>query len=127
MQIIDVEMESGRLFCPVNGRIICDPQGETIPSPATKVLFLHDIGDFDFVTKDLECLLEQARADVDAAEESSDENSPQNVFMHVLALANAAKAQSNLAVFVITTSGFACGPVSSTFAIGIDMAHEEEV
>jgi hypothetical protein len=126
MQQIDVEMETGRFFCPVTGQLICDPEDETRPSPATKFVFYHEVGDFDFVAKELESLVERARADVEEAEEKGDEDGPGSVFDHFLSLIDTAETHPNLAVFVITTHGFACGPVSNTFAIGIDMAYEEE-
>lgn len=125
MQQIDVEMDTGRFFCPVTGQQICDPEDVTQPSPATMFVYYNEVGEFDFVTKDLEALAEKAREDVEEAEVNGDDEGPESVFDHFLTLVDAAQTHPNIAVFVITTHGMACGPVSTTFAIGIDMAHEQ--
>lgn len=123
MQQIDVEMDTGRFFCPVTGQLICDGDGDADPSPATKFVFLNEIDDFTFVAKDLKSLLKKARADVKA---SDDEGGPDSVFEHFLALVDAAGAHPDLVAVVIRTNSFACGPVSSICKIGIDMAHADE-
>lgn len=119
MQFVDLEMPLSHdfhLYCPVTGQAIALPGEEVTPSPATKFIYCLDVSEFIHVDDAMQQVY-------DAAEEELDDESETHPYDSFLATLRADPAQRNLTVLTITKRGFACGPVSETFAVGIDMAY----
>jgi hypothetical protein len=88
-------------------------------SPATLFVYIEDAGEFEWYSPELEKL--ESTINTEEIEDEW-EDGLSNIERFLAAI----KDKPNLVVFTITTSGIACGPVSSTVHICIDMDYCEE-
>jgi hypothetical protein len=88
-------------------------------SPATLFVYIEDAGEFEWYSPELEKL--ESTVNTEEIEDEC-EDGLSNIERFLAAI----KDKPNLVVFTITTSGIACGPVSSTVHICIDMDYCEE-
>ena len=88
-------------------------------SPATLFVYIEDAGEFEWYSPELEKL--ESTVNTEEIEDEC-EDGLSNIERFLAAI----KDKLNLVVFTITTSGIACGPVSSTVHICIDMDYCEE-
>jgi hypothetical protein len=95
-------------YCPVTGQAISRNR-EFTPSNATLFAYLDDIGDFVTTTPEI--------AELVGNLDPEDELYGDEIVPMLLEFLD----RPNVVCFVITNNGFACGPVSSTIRIGIDM------
>jgi hypothetical protein len=117
MKQIELDLDHVNFYCPVTGEQIVSSELCT-PSPATAFIYLDEIGDFVEISEEFAEINEKI-----IEKENEDED-----FFHFETFMKAIKKIKNLIVFSITTRGMACGPVSSTVHIGIDMNYcNEEV
>ncbi len=124
MQKLELELDEMNFHCPATGkRVLCKDEA-TEPSPATKFVFMHEVGIMDCAAPGIEELYDEV---CEAVEDSEDDamasQYPYEVFLEKL---GEAKERESWVVFSITTCGFACGPVSSTVDVCIDMNYLEE-
>lgn len=113
MHQVQLDLDHDNFFCPATGFHILGPEHYE-PSPATLFVYPEDAGEFEWYSRDLEKLESTINSDevVDQCEDG---------LSNVERFLEAIKDKQNLVVFTITTSGIACGPVSSTIHICIDM------
>jgi hypothetical protein len=107
---VELDLDHDNFFCPATGHQILG--GDTFePSPATEFVFTNESGEFEHIAPKWEQLDKQVNTD------EAMEDDPWERFQRF------AKAidEPKIVVFTITTSGIACGPVSSTVHIGINM------
>lgn len=110
MQSVELDLSHHNFFCPITGQaILSDEHFE--PSEATLFAFLDDVGDFVFIRSDLETKCQQLEKD--------DDTTIDQFLCELLESVDSA----NLVCYSITTRGIACGPVSSTIRIAVDMDH----
>ena len=83
---------------------------EFIPSPAMQFCYLDDIADFQFAQDFIQEAYDQCLEDFD--------DDPLNAFNK---MAGKSFLDNDYVCFSITTSGIACGPVSSTVHYAFDM------
>ncbi len=114
MQEIHLELDHLDFYCPVTGKHILSEE-DSESSPATAFIYIDDIGEFSGIRPDLLKLYEEKCDFYPENDEDEDDLNPIDRFMKLL------KDTPNLVVFNITTSGVACGPVSNTVRVGIDM------
>jgi hypothetical protein len=110
MQKINLDLSHFNFFCPVTGIQIAS-ETEFNPSPALKYYYFD--GYFIHLSEDSKPLL----ADLDI---NLDDETPEINWDNFEIIQNKL-ASKNLVLFEITTSGVACGPMSSTAYICIDM------
>ena len=120
MQTVELCLDHPFLFCPVTGMPIVDDE-DVYSSPALAFIYLTEIEDFQYVHPELEKIYQQCE------EEANDQDEESEVYAFDLFLEKI-KDLENHVMFTITTSGMACGPVSSTIHYCFDMnyMHEEE-
>ena len=107
MQLIQLEQEDWNVFCPSTGQLVFNDTGEPKASTVRGV-WCHEVPD----DPELLCTELQAHwAIQDAADEVVD----------VVAFLNSVDHPGWVA-FEITTSGFACGPVSTTTWTVLDLS-----
>ena len=107
MQNIELNLSHHNFYCPTTGKaIVSDEHFE--PSNATLFAFLDDINEFIFIRDDL---------DLRGRALENDEGSADQLIGKLLENVDS----TNFACYSITTSGMACGPVSSTIRIAVDM------
>ena len=105
-------------FCPACGKQTVDPEDGLVepPCPHLEFLYLTEIDEFEYIKENVKDLLEKERqagdAEEDGKEEERDEMSDYEL------LKNHMSRDSTFVIFELTTSGMACGPVSSTVCIG---------
>jgi hypothetical protein len=101
-----------KLYCPSCGVLVVNDEDEVEQPACEHVLFLYldDIAEFLYIEPELERLIEAKRKNED--EDESDYE----------LLLKEHPSSSTAFVWEETTSGFACGPVSSTLAVGFDLA-----
>jgi hypothetical protein len=117
MQNIEIDWpfnaEPPEIFCPICSAPILK-NGEELNDFCDHVefVYLDEIGDFLFASKSIAQAVEDAR---EKAENDNDDDFEVIEFLD---------ARSNPAGFslALTTSGMACGPVSSTIRVGFDLA-----
>lgn len=110
---IDVDI-AFRFHCPVTGELVAGPEHYG-PSPATAFLLGPEADEFDHLAPQLEPIWEEVRAAHD-----EDERSPWRLFDE---FCRRLEGHDNLVLFSLTSSGIACGPVSSTVHVCIDFSH----
>lgn len=113
MQHVQLDLSHDNFYCPVTGfHMLSKDHYEA--SPATLFVYPEDAGEFEWYSQELEELefTVNTHEIVDECEDGLSE-----IERFLLAIQD----KPNLVVFTITTSGIACGPVSSTVHIGIDM------
>ena len=113
MQTIKLDLSNSdfSFFCPVTGKRIVGPECFE-PSAATVFTYLDEIGEFEHLSDELKKVAEALEdADVD-------------MFDFFESFSQQIKSDSVVS-FEITTHGMACGPVSSTVRIGIDMDYRD--
>jgi hypothetical protein len=86
------------------------------PSPATVFAYLDDVNDFEEISPELNELWERVK------EEAEDDDFGTDLFEK---FAERIKDDA-IVCFEITTCGIACGPVSSTIRIAINMNYYDE-
>jgi hypothetical protein len=120
MYHVQLELSHDNFYCPVTGFHMLSAEHYE-PSPATLFVYPEDAGEFEWHSPELEKL----EATINTEEIMDEcEDGLSNVERFIAAL----KDMPNLVVFTITTSGMACGPVSSTVHICINMDYcEKEV
>ena len=112
MQIVRLDLDHNNFFCPATGKPIFDEGG--VVSPAVDFVYIYEVGEIDYASA-------PAQAAWDGIEEN-EEDPDFDLFERFVETYDA----RNLVCFEITTHGFACGPVSSTVAVGIDMNYDIE-
>lgn len=124
MQQVQLHLSHNNFYCPVTGRKISGDEGEAEgEKPSLRFLYLSDIDEFNSIQPDLETLADQVRADL-AEKEEEFEDLFFDFFEAFKDALQKDKANENLVIYSITTSGMACGPTSGTIHIGIDMDFE---
>jgi hypothetical protein len=111
MQQVELDLAHDNFFCPVTGERILGPESFA-PSPATAFVFTPESGEFETIQEGL------AEIDRKVNTEEVMEEDPWGRFDR---FCKELKGRPDIVVFSITTRGMACGPVSSTVHIGIDM------
>lgn len=112
------DAEAPSWFCPACGKQTVDSEDGLVerPCPHLAFLYLKEIDEFEYIKENVKALVEKERqaadAEKDGKEEERDEMSDYEL------LKKALSQDSAFAIFEITTSGMACGPVSSTVCIG---------
>jgi hypothetical protein len=116
MQIIRLDLDHSNFFCPATGKPLFDEGGDV--SPAVDFAYFYEVGEIDHAST-------AAQAAWDAIEEDEDDSNFDHFdhFDHFERFVDAYDAR-NLLCFEITTHGFACGPVTSTVSVGIDMNYD---
>lgn len=118
MHHVQLYLNHDIFYCPATGfHILIAEHYEA--SPATLFIYPEDAGEFEWYSREL-VKLEATINTEDVVDECEDGLSNLERFMAAI------KDKPNLVVFTITTSGIACGPVSSTVHICIDMDYCEE-
>ena len=118
MHHVQLDLSHDNFYCPATGfHMLSKDHYE--PSPATLFVYPEDAGEFEWYSQELEELESTVNTEeiVDECEDGLSE-----VERFLLAIQD----KLSLVVFTITTSGMACGPVSSTVHIGIDIDYCEE-
>jgi hypothetical protein len=114
VHVNDIEVDiSFRFHCPVTGELVTGPEHHG-PSSATAFLLGPEAEEFDFLSPELEPIWQAVR---DAHDE--DEQSPWQLFEE---FCQRLEGYENLVLFSLTSSGIACGPVSSTVHVCIDFS-----
>jgi len=113
-----IELQQQYLYCPVTGALLSDGENEVDPSPATLFIYLHEIGDFQYVRPDIQEIL-------DKIEESIDEDDDETNLYDEL-INNGLGEGESLLLLSLTYCGFACGPVSTTVDYCFDMNYTGE-
>ncbi len=118
MQHVQLDLSHDNFYCPVTGfHMLSEEHYEA--SPATLFVYVEDAGEFEWYSQELEELESTVNTE-EIVDECADGLSEVERFLLAI------QDKPNLVVFTITTSGIACGPVSSTVHIGIDMDYYEE-
>lgn len=118
MHHIQLDLNHDNFYCPATGFHMLSEEHYK-PSPATLFVYPEDAGEIEWYSRELE-KLEATINTEEIVEECEDGLSNVERFLAAI------KDKPNLVVFTITTSGMACGPVSSTVHLGIDMNYCEE-
>lgn len=111
MQQIELNLSHHDFYCPVSGKQIVGTETPFEPSEATLFCFLDEIREFQYAEKWIEDLYNDYMEQTD-----NDHLEAFDELLHAIS-----KKHFNAICFSITTSGMACGPVSSTVHFGIDM------
>ena len=120
MHYVQLDLNHDNFYCPATGFHMLSAEHYEA-SPATLFVYPEDAGEFEWYSRELE-KLESTINTVDVVDECEDGLSNVERFLAAI------KDKPNLVVFTITTSGIACGPVSSTvhICINMDYCKEEE-
>ena len=118
MQKVILDLSHEYFYCPVTGQLIKDDHTYQ-PSPATLFTFVDEVGDFETLHPNLQGKWDKIKEQAENDEEEEDYIDTENLFDRFLEQVSI----TSLVCFIITTRGMACGPVSSTVRIGIDMNH----
>lgn len=117
--------EAPSLFCPACGKQTVDWEDGLVEPhcPHLKFLYLTQIDDFEFIKEDVKDLLDEKRRALDASKDDTDED--QDELSDYELLQSAVSSDPTFVIFELTTSGMACGPVSSTACIGYQLFEED--
>jgi hypothetical protein len=97
------------LFCPFCGaKVIAEDRQELPPCPHLAFIYIGEIDHFEFAIPPIE----------QAVEEAWSKALDEDIDIDKLALADSLLPEKLGMTMVFHTSGMACGPVSSTFALG---------
>lgn len=127
MQIVPLELSHNTFFCPVTGVQLLSPDDYHC-SAATLFHFIDmEGGHLVDPTPEIELLYNEAFEDInkglyenyDFRFNYSDEAKAFEILVY-----EKLKQENNYVLFEICTTGFACGPISSTVYIGIDMNYQ---
>jgi len=118
MHHVQLDLSHDNFYCPVTGFHMLSEEHYDA-SPATLFVYIEDAGEFEWYSPELEKL--ESTINTEEIEDEC-EDGLSNIERFLAAI----KDKLNLVVFTITTSGIACGPVSSTVHICIDMDYCEE-
>lgn len=113
MQLVQLDLAHDNFFCPVTGQAILRGEEAFHASPATVFCYVDEVDEFETIS-------EEAKSIFDTLEIDEDEDSTDEIFEKFAKM----YSDNNVVCFVITTSGMACGPVSSTVRIGIQMNYD---
>ena len=123
----DFSAQPPALRCPITGQIVLagydpvtgdiadgveQPHWEKVPTVLFH--FIDEIGEFDFIRDDLRAAIEKKRMDLGA--DADDMHDFEILSEHLTSLGHAP------IIFKLTTHGIACGPVSSSVYVGLDLA-----
>lgn len=111
MQQVQLYLEHDNFFCPVTGHPIVGPE-HFEPSDATAFVYLDEVGDFEHIQDRFAKINEKV---------NTEEAMEEDPFEQFKRFCDALEDMPSIVVFSLTTMGMACGPVSSTVHIGIDM------
>ena len=125
MQEVELDLSHNNFFCPVTGQQITGDDFANPEVPSIRFIYLPEIEDFETIHPDLKPLADRIRKKI-AAKQEKDEDYCEEFFDLFKEALKKAKANRSLVIYSITTSGIACGPVSETIHIGIDMDYEVE-
>ena len=109
MQIVNVEIDDFKFYCPVTGRQILDSEWFE-PSPATVMTYLDDEREIMYANEEMLPKLSSMGLSVDESAE------PEQL--------DALGMEDNIVCYKVTIWGPACGPTSSTVRIFIDMNYD---
>jgi len=110
MQVVSLELDGFNFYCPVTGiRILGEGAHQT--SPAVAFTYIDEVGEL----QDLSPELQEIRDRV--VQESGPDDSAWDRYQKFVALIS----DDSIVCFEITVCGMACGPVSSTVRIAINM------
>ncbi len=124
MQIIPLELSQTTFFCPVTGEQLLS-EDHYHSSPATLFHFIDiEGGDLINPTPEIELLYNEALDEISKGMHDnhkfkydySDEAKAFDILVHIKL-----NDKANYVLFEICNSGIACGPISSTVFIGLDM------
>ncbi|MFN9602313.1 MAG: hypothetical protein ACK6A7_02565 [Planctomycetota bacterium] len=115
MQRVMLDLDHSNFYCPVTGKLIADDDSFEA-SPATVFTYVNEVGEFDTIAPELLAIWEQVEAETDEEDFDAD---PFEIFCQRI-------EDDSIVCFEITTHGFACGPVSSTVRIAINMNYCNE-
>lgn len=115
MQTISLVLDHDNFYCPVTGEMILSDDFFE-PSPATLFVYLDEVGEFQEIDSALSLIWEQIQAETEGEDFDGD---PFEMFCQRI-------EDDSIVNFEITTYGIACGPVSSTVRIAINMNYCEE-
>ena len=118
MHHVQLDLSHDNFYCPATGFHMLSAEHYEA-SPATLFVYPEDAGEFEWYSREFE-KLEATINTEDVVDECEDGLSNVERFLAAL------KDKPNLVVFTITTSGIACGPVSSTVHICINMDYCED-
>lgn len=115
MQNVQLQLDHSSFYCPVTGQLISSDEVFQA-SPATVFTYIDEAGEFEQIVPELHEIWERVEA------EASDDDFAEDLFEKF------AKEIDDDAIvcFAITTFGMACGPVSSTVRIAINMNYIDE-
>jgi hypothetical protein len=113
MHVNEIDIDIGfSFFCPMTGEVISSPEAFG-PSSATAFILSPEVDEFDFLSPELEHVWQEVKA-------THGEALPWELFGE---FCKKLEGHDNLVLFSLTSSGIACGPVSSTIHICIDFAY----
>ena len=120
MHHVQLDLNHDNFYCPATGFHMLSAEHYEASS-ATLFVYHEDTGEFEWYSREFE-KLEATINTEDVVDECEVELSNVERFLAAI------KDKPNLVVFTITTSGIACGPVSSTvhICINMDYCKEEE-
>ena len=124
MQEVEEDLSHNNFFCPVTGQQITGDDFANPEVPSIRFIYLPEIEDFETIHPDLKPVADRIRKKI-AAKQEKDEDYCEEFFDLFKEALKKAKANRSLVIYSITTSGIACGPVSETVHIAIDMDYEE--
>ena len=120
MKHVELSLSHFEFYCPVTGQQIQGEDHGFTPSRATAFCFLGETCDFEYAAEWVMETYEQCLASVDDDEWNKDYTAFERMIGEKTA------GLDNLVCFSVTTSGIACGPVSSTVHFCIDMDYVED-
>lgn len=106
--VVDLEWQGDlpEFYCPVCGKAVTTENGPSDDICGhVKFLYVDEVGEFEFIDSNYESLLKEF-------DYESDDDQIEFLMKKV-------KSESAIA-FNLTTSGIACGPVSSSVTYGVD-------
>jgi hypothetical protein len=127
MQIVPLELSHNTFFCPITGEQILSPD-DYLCSAATLFHFIDmEGGHLVDPTSEIELLYHEALKDInnglynnyDFRYNYSDEAKAFEILVY-----EKLKQENNYVLFEICNTGYACGPISNTVYIGIDMNYQ---
>jgi hypothetical protein len=125
MTLVELWLDHDNLYCPVTGNHILSSEHFSA-SPATAFVFPVDGDDFECITHELKLIEEKVNPEGWEDDLEEEDDGSLEYSSRIGRFLKAIEKEPHLLVFKITTSGMACGPVSSTVYVGIDMNFQEE-
>ena len=115
MQIVRYERWDRRFFCPVTGQPVFNDDGEVV-APTFRGLWIAEVIDEPTIAMpELEVAWSDYVARVDASDD--EDGLDANAFLGSV-------ESDSLVAFCVTSCGMACGPVSETMWVVLDVAME---